>query len=209
MFKRMLLLPAIVLVSFSIFSACSSNKEAEQPANNNNAANEAENTHEEKSVKESDVDKSGSSSGEFEDQIDLKIGDTGQVETTLGKYEITIESIKEVEDIDGKSPMLDRFFIAEVKLKNIGDTAIDARDAMDNIEITEDLDGSGYSDYSPHFSNTKALTGTVEPGDSVSGQAVFEGYEEDTHYIRVVSGLLAAGAVKNDVRWTFTNDDLQ
>lgn len=226
--KRLILLFGVLLLSVGIAAACSSNTDNNEVENNVDAnveegnnetnenvedeneatdANDEEMTTDVETEIENELDTSSSS--EFDDQTDLKIGDTGQMDSTLGKFEITIKSIKQVDSLDGEVSMFDHIFIADVTVKNIGDTPIDARDIITSLEITDDLEGSGSEDTSEHFMSVNALNGTIAPGESLDGEAVYEARDSDTYYIRVVSGLIASGAVKNEATWTFNNNEVE
>lgn len=147
--------------------------------------------------------------GNFKDQVDLKIGDTGQAESTIGKYEITINSVEMKDHLDGKESMFDHFFIMDVTVKNLDDQPLEAIEPINTLELTENLEGSGSNDYSQNYASIKALTGKVEPGQSIDGQAVFHGRESDKYYVTTNVGLLAAGAVKNKTTWTFDKSEAQ
>ncbi|MEK3887596.1 DUF4352 domain-containing protein [Bacillus sp. FSL K6-3431] len=223
--KRILIMLGTLLLSITIFAACSSNsneKENDEPIKENNTGEGTGEANQSKDVdeqtkdenetsgdKENNEEKSNTSSGDFKDQTDLKIGDSGQAESTLGKHEITIHSVKMLDEIDGEAAMFDHFFVAEITLKNIGDKPIDAEDTIASLEITEDLEGSGSGDDSSFFNSIEALTGTIEPGQSIKGEAVFDGREANTYYIRTVSGLIASGAVKNKTTWIFEKSETQ
>ncbi|MCG7334945.1 DUF4352 domain-containing protein [Sporosarcina sp. ACRSM] len=194
--KRMIVLFGALLISSGLLVACSSSSDSE-------ISDEITPKEQEKN----EID--DRSSGNFQDQTNLKIGDSGQAESTLGQYEITIESVKMVDELDGEVPMFDHLFITDVTIKNIGDVAIDATETIDSLELTDSLDGSGAGDYSSYYSSITPLTGTIEPGQSITGQAVFEGRESGTYFIRVISGLIAAGGVKNETTWTFDKTEAE
>ncbi len=199
---RLFLFAGIMLLSLSVFAACTSNNEVAHPANDKKSAVEDEGKD------DSQMDKADSSTGEFPDQVDLKIGDTGKVETTLGKYEISIDSITKEDKIDGRPSQSDYFFITDVTIKNIGDGSIDANESKGILEITQMLEGSGFTDVASFFDSIEEIEGTLEPGESISGQMLFEEEEADTYFIRFTEGLIAAGGVKNQVIWTFTLDEI-
>jgi len=192
-----------MVVCFNVLAACSSDDKVDPPTNDNDAASE------DSGKGASQSDEAESSSDGFPDQLDLKIGDTGQVETTLGRYEITVDSISKKDEIDGRRSQADYFFVADVTVKNIGDDSIDANESKDNLEITSMLEGSGFSDVASFFESIDEIEGTLEPGESISGQMLFEEDEADTYYLRFTEGLVAAGVVKNQVIWTFTLDEVE
>ncbi|QQZ10433.1 DUF4352 domain-containing protein [Heyndrickxia vini] len=204
-----------IIVCFSILSACQSsdnNKKASDKDNDKtsqvkeNDSNKLSSNNEKES-KQEDNSKNSSSTGNFKDQENLKIGDTGKAKSTVGKYEITIHSIKMKDEIEGQAPMFDHLFIAEITVKNIGDQPIDAKEPVGTLEITEDLNGSGSGDDSQFFNSVKTFEGTIEPGKTVTGEAVFDGREADTYYIRTISGLIASKTVKNNTVWSFKKSE--
>lgn len=139
----------------------------------------------------------------------MKIGDTAQVETTLGKYEITIDSVKKEDTLDGEESQVDYFFVTDVTIKNIGEETIDANESKDILEITSTLEGSGFSDVSSYFDSIETIEGTLEPGESISGQVLFEEIDASEYYIRFSEGLVAAGALTNQAIWTFTLEEAE
>lgn len=173
-----------IIVCFSILSACNSSGG-------------------EKGKSEGNDNKATTSSGEFKDQTNLKIGETAKVESTIGKYEITINSVKMKDEIGGEASQLDHFFVTEISLKNIGDQPIDALDTIGSLELTEDLKGSGYSDVSESVKISAPFSGEVKPDQTVTGEAVFEGLDSNENYIRISPGLIAAKGVKNKAIWKF------
>ncbi|MEN0642152.1 DUF4352 domain-containing protein [Alkalicoccobacillus gibsonii] len=158
--------------------------------------------------KEEDQNSPNLGAGDTEDQLDLAIGDTGTIETTIEKFEMTIESIQMESEIDGETPDLGVFILANVEFKNIHDEALDLQQAVDTFEVTTTEDGGGYGPVSEYYNVViDAFEGELEPGDTVKGQILFEDQQGDTHYIKVNPGLVASSAVKNQVTWSFTEED--
>src|SRR5690606_29357905 len=139
--NRLLLLLTTLIVSFVILSGCSSAKDSNYEENDRQKE-EINNQFSDEQIKDKNKENENEESTEettdenIIDQKDLKIGDTGQIESTLGKYEITIDSIKKEDEIDGRAPQADYFFVTDVTIKNIGDSSIEAEDAKGNLEIT-------------------------------------------------------------------------
>ncbi|THG88883.1 hypothetical protein AJ85_20725, partial [Alkalihalobacillus alcalophilus ATCC 27647 = CGMCC 1.3604] len=162
---------------------------------------------------ETDSESSGggmSSDQDFNDQLNLGIGDTAQFSSNQGAYEITIDSIRKEKTIDGESPMFDYFIIVDLTVKNIGDSVIDVTNPVGILEQTIYLDVSGSNDMSQNFESIDALTGELQPGEQLSGEALFSVREgEEDQYIRVQPGLIAAGGVYNEAVWTFTEDEME
>lgn len=218
--KRILILLGSLLLSLSVLAACSSNSNPNEQSGTNNGkvddkedTNEAnqtdENTKDEKPNNDDKKNEADTSAGNFSDQKDLKIGDSGEVESTIGKYKVTVNSVKMMDEIDGKAPSLDHFFITEMTIENIGDKPYDVVDIVDNLEFTKDLDGGGAGDFSKFHDSIKHFEGTLEPGDTVTGEAVYQGQDAETYYIRTKDGLISAGAVKNQTIWTFDKSEAE
>ncbi|MCJ7840231.1 DUF4352 domain-containing protein [Lederbergia sp. NSJ-179] len=222
--KRILYLFVVALLSLGIVTACSSDKESnngtnddaknsekQQPPDKSN--NKEEDTTDESVEKptsgDNDEKKGDTSAGDFDDQKDLKLGDTAKIEDTLGKSEITISAIKEKPEIDGESSLLDKFLVAEVTVKNIGESPIKAEDVIDSLRLAEELETSGSPDDSEFFKSIDRIEGTLEPGKKIEGQAVFDASESDIHYIFMDIGLVASGAVKNQAIWSIQSDEVE
>lgn len=215
--KKILLLLTLAILSIGVV-ACSSNADSKK---NNNQSSEEKGKVEDKETNNNDTINNNddaengeqensdikTSNGKFKDQTNLKIGDTGQAESTVGRYEITINSVKMKDEIDEQSPSLDHFFVAEVTVKNIGNKPIDAIEPIKTLELTSNPDGGGNGDDSSFYKSIKALTGVIEPGKSVSGEAVFQEMDAKTYYLRTNVGLIASKAVKNKTTWTFEKSE--
>ncbi|MBB5147058.1 hypothetical protein HNQ35_002275 [Cerasibacillus quisquiliarum] len=77
---------------------------------------------------------------------------------------------------------------------------------MTSLEVTDNLEGSGFFDASPSFDNVEVLTGTIQPGEEVSGQFITEAYDSEKYYFREDPGNVAAGG-SNQVIWTIPADE--
>lgn len=219
--RKIFILFAAAITSTGILTACSSDtteKEKPKPIevdiNNDEEKSEdveaSSDNNQDTETKANEENKAADTTpANFEDQTDLKIGDTGQTESTIAKYAITLNSVKIKETVDGKSPSLDHYFLGEITLKNIGDTAFDATDIVDNLAFTEDLKFGGDGDFSKLYTEINPLVGTVEPGQTVTGDILFQGIDSETYYIRTKKGLISSGAVKNDTIWSFTKKEIQ
>ncbi len=166
-----------------------------------------EDSEPEEETDSNDGDSGGS--GSYEDQENLGIGDTGQVATTIGEYEVTLNSIEIHEEIDGEVSMFDSLIVAELTLKNIGTNTIDAEESVEALDLTNNLDASGSGDYASHYESIEGFEGEVEPGEEVTAYAVYHAYEGDKQYLRIRSGLLSSGAVDNNVIWTFDESEAE
>jgi hypothetical protein len=137
----------------------------EETVNNDNDADEA-NANEDEGTEEDDAT-AGNNSG-FADDQQLTLGEAGVFDSTIGTVEITVNSVRAVDEIDGQDPLSDLFIIAEITVENVGDETQEAEDfktaAMMNDEET-------HVSSVVSFSN---LEGDIEPGESVDGELVFD-----------------------------------
>lgn len=77
------------------------------------------------------------------------------------------------------------------------------------MELAIDLEGGGRGEYNQHYPPKNPINGTIQPGQSVTGEAVFQGFDSNTYYLRTKSGLIGSGAVKNKTTWTFDKSEAQ
>ncbi|WYP27066.1 DUF4352 domain-containing protein [Alkalihalobacillus sp. FSL W8-0930] len=215
---------AVLLISVSILNACGNNEGqssedmttsgSEQSDANSQVEGSSEGLTEkiDSSSDDGDTEKDSSPNlgeGTTEDQLDLRIGDTGQIETSLNMFELTVNSVEMMDDINGETPEIDKIILTNVTLKNLSDTTMDISEALDVIEITSMLEGSGFPDFSKYYDSVETLEGQLDSGEEIKGQLVFEENESDEYFIRVSEGLIAAGGAKNQAIWTFAKDDAE
>lgn len=202
----------LIFISLGVLAACSSNTEnenVEAPSKSNNEnSNSVEKNNDEKSLGGTEK-VSKKNAGTPKDQKNLKIGDTATIQNTLGKFQVTVKSIKKVDEIDGEKPLQKYFFIVEVTVKNVGDTNINAIDPIDSLELTSNMEGQGVPNDSAFFDSIDELKGTLAPGESASGQAVFDGEEDEPYYLLVDRGLFGAGVIYNNAIWTFEKSETE
>ncbi|HEY4601380.1 MAG TPA: hypothetical protein VIG73_08945 [Cerasibacillus sp.] len=197
--KRLTLILTALLVSTFILAGCSDDKD-ETKESDNNVVNEENNDG-----KDNDSDK-GSSEITTEDQLDLKLGDTGKFDTTLGTYEMTVESAELLEELDGVESEFDYLILINLSIKNTSDHDLDVEDLMYSMEVTDNIKGSGHPDQAHNFESVKELTGIIKPGEEISGQFITHAYESDEYYFREMEGNVAGG-VSNQVIWTISADE--
>lgn len=224
--KRLFTIIGLILMSLGVLGACSSSTENDKLETLSKSNDEKDNGEvsekEDPSSEEKNSDqKSGGetdketekvskkNAGTPKDQKNLKIGDTATIQNTLGKFEVTVNSIKKANEIDGEKPLQKYFFIVEMTVKNVGDTNINALDPINSLELTSDLKGQGMPNDSAFFDSIDELTGTLKPGESASGQAVFDGEEVEPYYLLVDRGLFGAGVIYNNAIWTFEKTETE
>lgn len=204
MLKRIfvfLLLFAFMLLA----SACGSGSEGPKKVESENQE-PSETTVDEAPREDVKESKSDSFKVGVEDQLDLKIGDTAKFDTTLGTYEITLHSVKLIEDLDGETSELDELMVLDLTVKNTSETNMDVSDLVGSIEVTDDLEGAGFSDVSGYFSSIETIEGELAPGEEKSGQMITDVYHSDKYFLRKSPGLVAAGTT-NDAIWTIQAEE--
>src|SRR5699024_12451262 len=97
---------------------------------------EAEETEEDANEETQDQEE-----GSIEDPRDLTIKETGTFQSTLGTYEVTLESAQIVgEELDGKASLYEELIVLDLTFKNIGDETLLAEEIMADMQITDDLE---------------------------------------------------------------------
>ncbi|MGN7312386.1 hypothetical protein ACTHQ4_14925 [Alkalicoccobacillus gibsonii] len=212
----------VLLVSFSILVACGDNNDQSLDGNVDNDSEiddtqvegSSEGLTSKRNSSSDDVDTEEDlnpdlSEGETEDQLDLRIGDTGKIETNLNVIEVTLNDVSLEEEINGEMPERDYFYVADITLKNLADEKADIAEALDVLEIASSLDGSGGSDYSHYYNAIEPMEGELESGQEIRGQLLFEEDDFEEYFIRVSLGLVAAEGAKNQAIWTFMKDEAE
>lgn len=195
--------------------ACSDKNESNEDAANNedSVENEESESAESDSVEEDEDDDDLTTLLETiedaDDQLDLSLGDTGSFVTTLGTYDMTVTSAESKGyEFEGIESELDDWILLDVTIKNTSDEPLDAEDLISSMELTEDLDGSGYSDSAGAFDEAEEFEGEIEPGEEKSAQFVAYAYESDTYYFRKNSGNIAGGS-SNQLIWNINTSDME
>lgn len=156
-------------------------------------------------------DDSKSTGGRFEssveDQLDLRIGDTGIADTTIGKFELTVDSAEIVgSELDGVESVLEEIIVLNLTFKNIGDEVIIAEDIMSMMGITDNIDGSNYHNNPEAFESIDTFEGELQPGEERKTQFVAHIYEADEYYFRMDPGNVASGST-NQILWTISAEE--
>lgn len=195
--------------------ACSDKNESnEDDANNEDSVENEENESAESDSVEEDEDDDDLTTlletiEDVDDQLDLSLGDTGSFVTTLGTYDMTVTSAESKGyEFEGIESELDDWILLDVTIKNTSDEPLDAEDLISSMELTEDLEGSGYSDSAGAFDEAEEFEGEIEPGEEKSAQFVAYAYESDTYYFRKNSGNIAGGS-SNQLIWNINTSDME
>lgn len=205
--KKTKWLSLILLTISLLLVACSDTKDSKKESEETNSAN---NSIEDNSEIDDDTEtqpNDANDANEVEDQLNLGIGDTGTFDTTLGTYEVTLVSAKLEDDIDGQSSELDRFIVLDLTVKNTSEGEQKVEDLLYSLEVTDYLDGSGFSDASEHVDSIEKMSGVIAPGEEMSGQLVTFVYNADEYYFRKDPGNIAGGS-SNQVIWTIKADEV-
>ncbi|KMK74525.1 hypothetical protein AB990_20215 [Alkalihalobacillus pseudalcaliphilus] len=146
---------------------------------------------------------------EFDDQLDLGIGNTAQISSNQGAYEITLNSVSKADDVDGESSPLSHFIITNLTIKNIGDGVLDAYDTVGVLHQNNDVEGSGAADYSHLYESIEGFEGSIEPGEEITADAIYNAREGNEQFLYINQGLIAADGIYNEVVWSFTEDEME
>jgi len=221
--KKLLILTFITILSTSLMVACGSVDTNEEGNLNNEKVNdEISNDAQDESIPEieeieneeanenvGEDNSNADSPSNFEDQEDLSLGDIAQVSDNLGEYSIVVESVSIENEVGGETSPGDYFIVANVSYENIGSSILDAEDISKALELAYDMEGSGYSNLSANMDGSEHISGDIESGDTVSGELVFYAFDEEEYLIRISSGLIASGAVNNQVIWSFDKSEAE
>ena len=139
--------------------------------------------------------------------LDLSIGESAVIETTIGTAEVTLTGVTIQDTFEDESPELDLFVLANITVTNMSEHPQSVNDIVSAFEVTPNLEGSGYSEISKHYEMIDTWEGELEPNQTAEGQLLYQSVESPQQIIRVNPGLISAEAVKQDVRWTFTEED--
>ncbi len=187
---------SILFISVVVLVACGK----DEADTSSPIVNDKENNQETESSKSSLI-------GDTPDQLDLSIGDTGKFDTTLGTFDLTLDSVKLIgTELDGVTTDLDEFILIDLTIKNTSNHNMKIEDVLLTLEITDNLEMQGEKDRADLFDSVDYFTGNLEPNEEAKGQFIAETYTADTYYFQESIGDIAAG-VSNQVRWTFAADE--
>ena len=180
-----------------LVAGCSSDDKASQ-GQPNSSSNKTEDTNissEESSEKES-VSHDSTAEGEV-----LRLGETGTVESTIGEYEITVESFEFVDEVEGESSLMELFVLVDVSVTNTGDQTLLGEDinsaALFNQEgITQEN--------TLYYESIELLKGEMAPGESMQGQLLFHQSSSDYYDMVFNYGL---ETVSTELTWRFDAEE--
>ncbi|WP_163582477.1 hypothetical protein [Gracilibacillus saliphilus] len=121
----------VVMVLVATVIGCSSGDTEEEVNDTDNDSTNQEETTEEDSNQESNSEEESGESTEQESQGEndsdeiLSLGETGKVESTIGDYELTVESFEILETIEGEEPLRENFILVDFEVTITGDETIE------------------------------------------------------------------------------------
>lgn len=207
--KKLITLFATGALSLTLLAACGNEEEEPIAEENDTAEAEVEETEtvETEQAEENDDSEEKSEDGDIDDQLGLKLGEIGLVQTAIGNYELTVHSGElTTETIDGLEPLLDETIILNMTFKNVSDRPINAEDIMINLGVRTNLEGSDNTNAATYFDSIENFEGSLEPGESRDTQFISDTRTADEYYF----GTSTAAAVSlNDVKWTILDEELR
>lgn len=229
--KKVMKIASTIVLAVGLLAACGDNNEnvdtgggSTTPINNdeNNQNDEniddsdnvndlEENNEENNEVNENeennDTEETSGSSENYDDQLGLAIGDTGQLTSNTGTFEITVNDVEILDEFEGEPSALDLLVLFDITLENTGNESFDADDTVNSLELSESEETGGSSQV--YLDELDGIEGDLAPGDSISGEMLFDAVEADAYYLKITGGLIASGAVHNEVMWSFERSEAE
>ncbi|NGP44444.1 DUF4352 domain-containing protein [Bacillaceae bacterium SIJ1] len=198
-----LLLPFIFLIS--ILSACNGGNEPTDDADTEEAAGEVEtdpaedNEAETSKVNgESEADDQGSSEPVVgEGRLELELGETGEIQSTIGSYKVTVSNVEFTDTVDEETqPEGLVFAVADVTFENTSSDSLMVEDIADAWVYSDETELSTENLYG--YNEVPVPEGEIQPGDTFEGQLLF-------HYDSQGGGKLQIGdsTYSNELVWSF------
>ncbi|MFN7251942.1 MAG: DUF4352 domain-containing protein [Anaerobacillus sp.] len=123
----------------------------------------------------------------------LKLGETGRMKSTLGEFDVTVNSFEILEEYDGTKPYFEVFIAVDVTIENIGDFSLNSwgitRTRLENVERGSGTDNEGID-----------FPEEILPGETVSGIIYFDNYPYGPY--ELIFGF-ARSSVSSKLTWTF------
>lgn len=157
-----------VLLSGILLMGCSDDKEKSETSTENDQEKITEAVQEESTEQEDSHADHGKSEDDKGEQTDLKVGETGNFDTLLGTYEIT----------------LDDLILLDLTIKNTNDEPLEIDDLLYSMVVTDDIEGSGFYDAASEFDSIEEFRGKLDPGEEKSGKFITDVLESDEYYFQ-------------------------
>lgn len=204
--KKILMMLLTGVLSFSVLVACGNDEVETIPEDP--VTEEVDDTEE--VAEENNEQATESSDGEIEvpeSQTGLRIGETAIVQSTLGLYELTLNSAELIgTELDGEEALIDELIVLNFTYKNIGDKPFKGEDEMINFGIATEQGGYQNTNAAASFDSIEFFEGVIEPGETREAEFIADTEVADEYYFETGSGALAAGTY-NEVSWTFTDEE--
>lgn len=204
--KKILMTLLTGVLSFSVLVACGNDEVETTPEDP--VTEEVDDTEE--VAAENNDQETESNDGEIEvpeSQTGLRIGETAIVQSTLGLYELTLNSAELIgTELDGEEALIDELIVLNFTYKNIGDKPFKGEDEMINFGIATEQGGYQNTNAAASFDSIEFFEGVIEPGETREAEFIADTEVADEYYFETGSGALAAGTY-NEVSWTFTDEE--
>ncbi|MBB5147460.1 hypothetical protein HNQ35_002689 [Cerasibacillus quisquiliarum] len=198
--KRLLKLILFILLAIGLV-ACSDKEETSDVTKGDEVTEPTKQNAEQDKEEVNDNESGDSEWGE--DQLDLKIGDTGTVNTNFATYQITMNSVEFMDKIGEEHPQADRFVLIKLTIKNIGNESLNAEDALADAMLATEPGSSGTSWFYKD-GIAEEWPGEIEPNESQTGAILFDVSNSDEYVLQFGTFF---ESVSNEVRFLFTDED--
>lgn len=204
--KKILITLLTGVLSFSVLVACGNDEVETTPEDP--VTEEVDDTEEVAENNNEESTDSNASDVEIpESQTGLRIGETAIVQSTLGLYELTLNSAELIgTELDGEEALIDELIVLNFTYKNIGDKPFKGEDEMINFGIATEQGGYQNTNAAASFDSIEFFEGVIEPGETREAEFIADTEVADEYYFETGSGALAAGTY-NEVSWTFTDEE--
>ncbi|MFD1019678.1 hypothetical protein [Thalassobacillus hwangdonensis] len=178
----------LVLVLALVLVACSSDDEGEAANDPEEESTQTEEEQETESTEESDA------------SVELGMGETAELKTTLGNFNLTLLDAEEQAEIDGEQPQLDTFVVTEWEVENTSEEPLQVADAVSALDMYSGKDDTGRGWIL--LENQDPWEKELQPGEKASGELLFELYQTEEYY----AGMEYASAESSlkSVMWKFS-----
>ncbi|MBB5147059.1 hypothetical protein HNQ35_002276 [Cerasibacillus quisquiliarum] len=198
--KRLLQLILFILLAIGLV-ACSDKEETSDVTKGDEVTEPTKQNAEQDKEEVNDNESGDSEWGE--DQLDLKIGDTGTVNNNFTSFEVTVNSVEFLEKAGEEYPQGDKFALIELTLKNLGEDSYTAEDILGSVTLADEPGSSGMSWFYVE-GVAEEWPGEIGTNESQTGYILFDIYNSDQYFLQFGTFL---DAVSNEVRFLFTDAD--
>lgn len=223
--KKYIKLTFLFIVTSLFIVACNGNDNADERVNEENSNQETNETEEDEPAEEDVVTDENSSeeASENEDseadddntignhQEGLQIGDTGSVvDNDENRYDVTLNSVTFKDSVAGLEPNGETYVVANITVENTGDNSFDAVNMYNpgfgpegGIETT--LNGV-FMDAGAEV-DEDLLEGEIAPGESITGDHIFEIGETSDQYLFIIGG--SGQQILTYANWDVLESDIE